>query len=87
MTEDKMRRMVTGIVVGATALIVVLLAVLIWQIVTMSVQKNRMDALAAEEARLEQQIEKGADKVETYKSKEGMTILAWQNGFVSSNGK
>jgi type II secretory pathway component PulJ len=87
MTEDKMRRMVTGIVVSATALIATLLVVLVWQIVTMCVQNNRMAELSAEEARLEQLIGTGEKDLEFYESEAGKEALAFQQGFINPNGR
>ena len=87
MTEDKMRRMVTGIVVGVTALIMTLLAILIWQIVTICVQNNRIAELQAEEARLEQGIDEEEKNLAFYKSPAGKEMLAIQNNFIHSNGR
>ena len=87
MTEDKMRRMVTGIVVGVTALIVTLLTILVWQIVTMCVQNKRIAELQQEEARLEQGIEEESSDLEFYKTPAGKEILAIKNNFVHSNGR
>ena len=87
MTEEKTRRMVTGIVVAATALILTLLIVLVSHIVTVCVQNNRMKELQAEKERLEQLIEVEKESVEYYASKEGLDYLAFKHGFVISNGK
>ncbi|MBQ8428135.1 MAG: hypothetical protein IJX18_02645 [Clostridia bacterium] len=87
MTEDKMRRMVTGIVVGVTVLIMTLLAILIWQIVTICVQNDRIAALQAEQARLEQGIDEEEKNLAFYKSPAGKEVLAIQNDFIRVNGK
>ena len=87
MTEEKQRRMVTGIVVGITALIFVLLVVLVWQIVTMCVQNQRMAELEAEKARLEQDIEQGNNDLDFYQSEWGQEYLAIREGFIYSNGE
>ncbi len=87
MSEDKMRRIVTGGAVGATALIVALLVFLVPNIVTLCVQNNRMQELAAEKARYEQLIEEGNAKVDYFKSDIGLGQLAFQQGFVDANKK
>ena len=87
MTEEKTRRMVTGIVVGATALILTLLAILVGKIITVGVQEKRIKELQAERARLEHLITVEEESVEFYASKEGLEYLAFQNGFVKNNGK
>lgn len=85
MTEEKTRRMVTGIVVAVTTLIVTLLIILVSQIVTVSVQNNRMDELDAENARLEQLLEGDKTSLEYYQSLEAQKDLALQYGFIQSN--
>ena len=87
MTEDKIRRMVTGIVVAATALIVTLLIILSSNIVTMCVQNNRMQELADERVRLEQLIDEGREDVDYYKSDLGIDQLLFEQGFVDANKK
>lgn len=52
MTQEKMSRMVTGIVVAATLLLVVLFSVLIYQWITMGVVNRRLEAARAEAAEL-----------------------------------
>ncbi|MBO5363418.1 MAG: hypothetical protein J6A46_03740 [Clostridia bacterium] len=57
MTQEKVSRMVTGIVVAATLFLVVLLGVLVYQWVTLGVLQKRLDAAKAEEAALIQREE------------------------------
>ena len=52
MTKEKMSRMVTGIVVAATLLLVVLFSVLIYQWITFGVLDRRLGAAQAEAAEL-----------------------------------
>ena len=53
MTQEKLSRMVTGIVVAATLFLVVLLGVLVYQWITLGAQQRRIDAALAESAKLE----------------------------------
>ena len=87
MSEDKLRRIVTGGTVGATALVVALLAFLVPSIVTLCVQNARMQELSAEKARYEQLIEEGNAKVDYFQSDIGLGQLAFQQGFVDANKK
>ena len=48
MTQEKLSRMVTGIVVAATLFLVVLFGVLVYQWITLGVQQRRLDAANAE---------------------------------------
>jgi cell division protein FtsB len=64
MTQEKMSRMVTGIVVAATLLLVVLFSVLVYQWITFGVLDRRYreakaeaDQLAAKEAELGEDLE------------------------------
>ena len=82
MTEDKMRRMVTGGVVALTLVIVTLLSILVYSIVTISVQNNRLAALEAEEARLEQLTQDTNDAIAYYQQDQGKFYLAIGNGFI-----
>ena len=52
MTQEKMSRMVTGIVVAATLLLVVLFSVLIYQWITFGVLNRRLEDARAEAAEL-----------------------------------
>ena len=52
MTQEKMSRMVTGIVVAATLLLVVLFSVLIYQWITFGVLDRRLKDARAEAAEL-----------------------------------
>ena len=75
MTEDKMRRMVTGVVVAATALIATLLIILVSQIVTMCVQNSKFQALAEDRVRYEQSIAECKKDAEYYRSELGIQEL------------
>jgi len=81
MTEDKMRRMVTGGVVAATMLIVTLLSIHVYNIVTICVQNNRMAELAAEEARLERLTQETNDAIANYQLDQEKFYLAWTHGY------
>lgn len=52
MTQEKMSRMVTGIVVAATLLLVVLFSILIYQWITFGVLDRRLEDARAEAAEL-----------------------------------
>ena len=52
MTQEKVSRMVTGIVVAATLFLVVLFSVLVYQWITFGVQEKRLQSARAEEAAL-----------------------------------
>ncbi len=68
MTEDKMRKTITAIASAATLLLVILLSVLVYQWVTMGVQKKRIAERQESVETLKQQKEDAQDDLEFYKS-------------------
>ncbi len=84
MTEEKLRKVVTAITVAATTLFIILLAVIVYQVITISVLKNKEDRLTKENAKLEQVIEEGKLDAEYFESEIGLDWLAFQKGFIYS---
>ncbi len=82
MTEEKMRKVITASVVAATTLVVFLLAVLVYQWITLGVLNSRKAKLEAENEVLMEQIEKGGETAEYYESVMGKEWLAFQEGFI-----
>ncbi len=82
MTEEKMRKVITASVVAATALVVFLLAVLVYQWITLGVLNSRKAKLVEENEKLMEQIEKGGETAEYYESVMGKEWLAFQEGFI-----
>lgn len=82
MTQEKVRKIVTACVVAATTLLLVLLAVLIYQWISYAVLCNRVDKLAAENAQLQQVIEEDKQDLEYYESEAGLEVNAWLQGWV-----
>ena len=87
MTEENLRKMITGASVAGTLLIVCLLAVLVFQWITIGVQNARAKKAQAEyEASLEI-----ADELGGYlgyiQSELGKTDLAMQDGWKPADGK
>lgn len=82
MTQEKLRKVVTAVTVAATALLVFLLAVIVYQVVTMCVLTNREKELEEENKKLQQQIDENTLDAEYYESVIGKEWLAFQNGFI-----
>ncbi len=68
MTQDKMRKLITACVVAATALLVFLLSVLVYQWITMGVQARREKQLKEEIAAYEEMLETAENDLEYYQS-------------------
>lgn len=82
MTQEKMRKLITAGVVAATVLLVFLLAFLIYQWIKIGVLNNRIEKIEAENARLEETLNKGTQDAEYYESVMGQEWLAFEKGFV-----
>ncbi len=68
MTQDKMRKLITACAVAATALLVFLLSVLVYQWITMGVQARREKQLKEEIAAYEEMLETAENDLEYYQS-------------------
>ena len=87
MTQEKMRKLITAIAVAATTLFVLLLAVWIYQWITIGVLNAREKRLEEENAQLQQVIDEKKMDAEFYESVIGTEWLAIQNGFVFPEGE
>lgn len=83
MSEEKRNRIVGAVTVNAVLLIVIIIAVIIYQIVEISVLSKRRAALLDEYNQTLQQLEDSEDWLDEYylKQDEIMYILALQNGY------
>lgn len=84
MTQDKMRKTITAVVVAATLLLVILLSVLIYQWVTIGVLNRRKAKLETEIGALEQQKQEKQLDAEWYEANK--FLLAIENGWVYEQG-
>ena len=87
MTQDKMRKMITAIVVAATMLLVILLSVLIYQWITIGVYNKRI--AEAEEA-IEYYTEQNAadeNDLEYYESDFYKQLEAFKLGLIKGQGQ
>lgn len=81
MTQEKMKRTVIASVSAATLLTVCLIAVVVYQLVSIAVTKKRIAAAKAENARLEQIIEQEQGDLEYYLAQVGKENLARKDGY------
>lgn len=81
--EEKRKRIIAGMTVAGVILIVILFAVVIYQIVDICVLKARREKLQSEYAYILSQIEEGEDWLENYELNEDAILyqLALQNGY------
>ncbi len=81
--EEKRKRIIAGVTVAGIILIVILFAVVIYQIIDICVLKARRDRLQSEYESILAQIEEGSDWLENYElnKDEILYILALQHGY------
>ena len=85
MTQDKMRKMITGCVSAATVLLVFLIGFLCYQWITGAVYDNRIDKLQKEIAAIEQTNTEMGNELSFLESPMGKDWLAFEAGFVRDN--
>ena len=66
MSEEKKRRVVSATVSGAIMLLFILVTIIVYQFVGISQRKNRIDALDAEIATLQQEIKDTENSIEEW---------------------
>ena len=81
-----MRKVITACVCAATVLLVFLLGFLVYQLVTINVLNNRIEATKKDIAYYEEKIEEGKDDLEYYQSDLGKYIEALKLGFINQQG-
>ena len=85
MNETKMRKIITSCTVAATLLTVFLLVFIVYQVVTISVQKNREKKLQEEIKQL-QELNITNEELAKYYQEIGMEWLAMKNGWIRDQG-
>ena len=85
MNESKMRKIITSCTVAATLLTVFLLVFIVYQVVTISVQKNREKKLQEEIKQL-QELNITNEELAKYYQEIGMEWLAMKNGWIRDQG-
>ncbi len=80
-TEDKKNRLIVGITVSAVILIVIFIAVIIYQMVEMVVIKNRKAEIQEEIETLQGEIENGEANLDLLQSEEYLKEYLLKNGY------
>ncbi len=82
MTQDKMRRTITAIAVAGTTLLVVLLAYLVYQWITIAVLNNRIEKAEEDVAYYEALNEQSESDLEYYESDFYKQLAAFKLGLI-----
>lgn len=87
MTQEKMRKLITAIAVATTLLLVILLSVLIYQWITIGVQKKRIEKVRSDIAYYEELNETAQNDLDYYSSDLYKKLEAFKLGFINSQGE
>lgn len=82
MNEQKRNRIAAAVTVNVILLIAVLAAVVVYQLVYLSVISNRRGKLQAEIKEYERLIEEGQNDLDYLQSEQYLLILALQSGYI-----
>ena len=64
MTEEKAKRMIVATTVGAVLLLVTLLAIMVYQMISIKIKENRINYLEEQIAKYNQLIDRGEETIE-----------------------
>jgi Tfp pilus assembly protein PilN len=81
MNDTKRNRIIAAVTVNAVLLVVIIVAVLIYQIVEISILSSRKKELQEEYTRLSQQLEESEDFLEREDLEDQLLIIAIQLGY------
>lgn len=84
MTEEKRNRLIAALTVNAILLVVILVAVCIYQLVAIVNLNNIKKEVQSQITAYETAIEKNEKTLEYYQSREGLLDKAYEYGFVFS---
>lgn len=87
MSRDKLKRMVTGITIAGTLLVVILVAIIVYQLITMGVKSSQISKLEEEIAETEEEISELEDELAEYLTDEALEKAARKAGYVYPDDK
>ena len=81
MTEEKAKRLIVSSTVGAVLLLFILVAIMVYQMITIQVKKNRIDYLESQIAKYEMLTQEGEQTLETRSMREWIEREARKLGY------
>ena len=82
MADEKRNRIVAAVTVNLIILVAILAAVIVYQLVQITIVSRNKNAIINEIKRLEQQTESEQKNLDYWQSQSGLEDLAYQYGFV-----
>ncbi len=82
MSEGKLKKLVTAVVVAGTILIVFLLGVVLYQFISMGVKQSKIDSMNAQISEYEQLIAKLDEDLDAYSREQILEQLAREYGYI-----
>ncbi len=85
MTEAKTRKLIISTTVGAVLLLFILLAIMVYQMITIKVYNDKIADLEMKRAQLEQMIKEGQDTLEVRSLRAWVEMRARELGYTFEN--
>lgn len=82
MSEGKLKKLVTAVVIAGTILVVFLLGVILYQFVSMGVKQGKIDSMNAQISEYEQLIAQLDEDLDAYTREEILEKLAREYGYI-----
>lgn len=87
MTEEKLKKTITGMVVAGTVLVVILLGVIFYQFVSMGSKNAQIDSIKEQIQQYEEQKDNLEEELSIYQTDKKKEYLARQHGYVYPDDK
>ena len=87
MTNDKRKRLKSAVIVGAVLFLIIIMSIVIYQCVSISARKKRVEFLEAEIQRYYQLIEQGEETIELRSLREWIEVEARELGYIWDTDK
>ena len=87
MTEEKLKRTIVGMTIAGTLVIVLLLAVLLYQFISMGIKNWEVNSLQTKIAEYEEKIETLGEQLAIYGTDKEKENLAREHGYVYPDDK
>ncbi len=87
MTEDKIKRLIVAMTVGAVLLIVILASIMIYQIVAINVEKDRKAQIEAKISEYDRLIEEGEESLIIRSNPKWIEYQARKLGYIHEGDK
>lgn len=82
MPEEKLKKLVTAVVIAGTLLVVLLLGVILYQFISMGVKSGQIRSMEEQRQEYEAQIEDLQDQLDVYGTDKKQEDIAREHGYI-----